>query len=54
MSGWVIAAIVFVIVFALYLLFMHGASSGRPEWYQQELDDIQMHNVGKKKQDEQK
>ncbi|MCD7956287.1 MAG: hypothetical protein LUG93_11180 [Lachnospiraceae bacterium] len=44
--GWMIA-IAFVLLFALCLLFIHGASVGRSEQYQQELDDEQMHRVSK-------
>lgn len=47
-----IAVIAFVIVFALFLLFIHGASVGKSKWYQQELDDEQMRSVSRKKNKE--
>lgn len=34
----------------LYLLFIHGASAWRSEFYQQELDDEQMRCVSRKKE----
>lgn len=37
---WMIAAVIFAAIFTVYLLFMRGASIGRSEQYQQELDDF--------------
>lgn len=39
--------VVVVLIFVLCLLFIHGASMGRSERYQQELDDEQMRCVSK-------
>lgn len=45
----IIAVVIIAAFFIAYLLFMHGASTGRSEKYQQELEDIQMRCVSRKK-----
>ncbi|MCD7884098.1 MAG: hypothetical protein LUI87_10430 [Lachnospiraceae bacterium] len=49
--GWIVA-VIFILIFILYLLFIHGASSGRSERYQQKLDDEQMRCVSRDKKRE--
>ncbi len=43
---WIVVIIIAVML-AVILLFMRGATRGRPDWYQRELDDEQMKAISK-------